>query len=173
MSKTISQAEYDFLDHSNRIEGVYDGDSLGNAIGAWTFLKTKKKLTTGIILKVHKILMLNQPLQPDEIGYFRKIPVYVSGREGAPPFIIPEQVDQWVLNVNDLIENGIKESEIFKDKMPRHQHVKYEHIHPFVDGNGRTGRIFYNWTRLKLGLPIHVIKEKERQDYYQWFRELK
>jgi len=171
MSKTISQEEYDFLDHSNRIEGVYDGDSLGDAIGAWTYLKKEKKLTIGKVLKVHKILMLHQPLQPDERGYFRKIPVYVGGKEGAPPFIIPEQIEQWILNVNDLLGGGYKESEIFKERLTKEQHVKYEQIHPFVDGNGRTGRIFYNWTRLKLGLPIHVIREEERQDYYKWFKE--
>ena len=50
-------------------------------------------------------------------------------------------------------------------------HVKYEKIHPFVDGNGRTGRIFMNWWRIKNNLPILVIHEgKEQMDYYKWFK---
>ncbi len=49
-------------------------------------------------------------------------------------------------------------------------HVMYERIHPFLDGNGRTGRIFMNWTRVKrCKLPVLVIKEEERQEYYKWF----
>ena len=50
-------------------------------------------------------------------------------------------------------------------------HIAYERIHPFIDGNGRTGRMFMNWQRLKAGLPILVIKEKEKQEYYKWFNE--
>jgi hypothetical protein len=49
-------------------------------------------------------------------------------------------------------------------------HVSFEHLHPFRDGNGRVGRILYNWQRLKLGLPIHVIKYEDRWEYYNWFK---
>ena len=48
-------------------------------------------------------------------------------------------------------------------------HVKFESIHPFVDGNGRTGRLLMNWIRIKIGLPILVIKESEKFEYYKWF----
>jgi Fic family protein len=50
-------------------------------------------------------------------------------------------------------------------------HIRYEHIHPFVDGNGRTGRMFMNWERLKAGLPLLVIKESKKYDYYDWFKD--
>lgn len=54
--------------------------------------------------------------------------------------------------------------------MMKNHHVEYEIIHPFVDGNGRTGRMFMNWERLKGGLPILVIHEgEEQQEYYKWF----
>lgn len=168
-----TEIENEFLRESNAIEGVYDIGSLWNAISAWNFLKTKKKLTIGAILKVHKIMMLNQPLQPDERGYFRQCEVTIGKRFGLNWVKVPESMHQWVLNVNDLIENGIKESELFKERMTKEQHIKYENIHPFVDGNGRTGRIFYNWTRLKLGMPIYVIREEERLAYYEWFKEQK
>ncbi len=35
--------------------------------------------------------------------------------------------------------------------------------------NIRLGRIIYNAHRVKLGLPIHIIKESEKEEYYEWF----
>jgi Fic family protein len=48
-------------------------------------------------------------------------------------------------------------------------HVKFEKIHPFEDGNGRIGRILLNWQRVKAGLPILTIYEKDKHAYYKWF----
>ncbi len=59
-----------------------------------------------------------------------------------------------------------------KERYSKMLHVEYERIHPFVDGNGRTGRMFMNWWRMKNGLPVLVIHEGEEQmDYYQWFKD--
>ena len=49
-------------------------------------------------------------------------------------------------------------------------HIMFEHIHPFEDGNGRTGRILMNIQRLKIGLPILIIYEKHKFKYYDWFK---
>jgi len=55
-------------------------------------------------------------------------------------------------------------------------HVTYEGIHPFVDFNGRTGRMFMNWERMQAGLPILIIKADwpkiggEQMEYYKWFQ---
>jgi hypothetical protein len=50
-------------------------------------------------------------------------------------------------------------------------HVAFETIHPFVDGNGRIGRILMNWQRLQEGLPILIIHEgPEQMEYYKWFK---
>lgn len=161
----------EFLKESNAIEGVYDFDSLLHAVDAWQYLSKRKVMTTGLILKVHKILMLNQPLQPDERGYFRKVPVWIGGKEGIQANRIPEEIVQWTKNVNDLIRGGKKESDIFKERVSKIQHIEYERIHPFIDGNGRTGRMFMNWTRLRIGLPVLVIHEgKEQMEYYKWFK---
>ena len=161
--------ETEFLDRSNRIEGVYDEDSLTQAEYAWDFLKRQKKLTIGIILKVHKILMLHQNLLPSDKGYFRKVMVYVGNRPTLNALHIEEHLKQWVVNVNDMVDNW-KESEIFKERICKEHHIAYEKIHPFIDGNGRTGRMFMNWERLKIDLPLLVIHEGEEQiAYYKWF----
>src|SRR3990167_7533279 len=152
----------EFLKESNAIEGVYDNASLLQAQEAWKFLIKQKELTVGAVLKTHKILMLLQNLYPNEKGYFRTLHVLIGGREGLEHKKIPHAVGQWVLNVNDVVKNGQKENPIFLQRITQSHHVSYEEIHPFVDGNGRTGRIFLNWERLRVGLPILIIKADER-----------
>jgi Fic family protein len=113
--------------------------------------------------------MLHKKLLPNERGYFRTVPVWVGGREGKPWAAIPELVRQWVVNANDLVKNGKNDSNHFLHELIKIHHVRYEAIHPFTDGNGRTGRMLMNWERIKLGFPIIVILEKEKQKYYDWF----
>lgn len=156
----LSAEEIEFLQHSNYIEGVTDSESLDQAVFAWNYLKVQKDLNVTNIKKTHKILMLKQPLKPNEKGYFRTIPVWISGKTGAAVSGVPADMIAWAASANmSKEEMAIKED-----------HITYEKIHPFVDGNGRTGRMFMNWQRLKNGLPILVIREEERQDYYNWFK---
>ena len=169
----------EFLIESNAIERVFDDVSFEQAVLAWKYISKVKKMTAGHILEMHKILMLHQDLEKNEKGYFRTVPVWVGGREGLYSALIPAAVDQWVLNANDLVENGKKEPDVWKERMVKLHHVTYEEIHPFVDGNGRTGRLLMNWERRRLGLPICIIHADwpeiggEQQSYYKWFRELK
>ena len=153
-----------FLKNSNAIEDVFDEDSLKQARYAWDYCISEPKLTPGVILKTHKILMLNQPLRPDERGYFRKRPVWVGGREGLHYSKISEAIKSWCELVND--KKFHKEENSWK-----YHHIDYEEIHPFIDGNGRTGRIFMNWQRIRSGLPIVVIRASRRYKYYEWFKD--
>lgn len=161
----------EFLRESNAIEGVRDQDSLDQAKHAWEFLMKQEELTIGNILKTHKIIGLNQCLKPNEKGYFRTVPVWVGGREGIRFDKIRKAMDQWVLNAMDVVNNGKKEPKEFLIELINAQHVVFEKIHPFVDINGRTGRLLLNWTRFQLGLPILIIHAgKEQMEYYRWFR---
>lgn len=162
----------EFLKESNAIEGVYDADSFRQALYAWLYLSKVKELTMNDILKTHKILMLHQNLQPNEKGYFRKVPVYIGGHEGIDYIKIDETLKQLVYNINDVVQNGKRESQIFLERITKEHHVKYEKIHPFVDGNGRTGRMIMNWERLRMKLPLLIIHEGEEQmEYYKWFKD--
>lgn len=157
MSKLTSR-EMEFLKESNAIEGVYDYNSLVQAIEAWKYLKTQKEMNPGVVLKTHKILMLHQPLMPDERGYFRKVPVWIGANYGIDWKIIPERIDIWCKN-----------AWLWPQRWKEH-HIQYEKIHGFVDGNGRTGRMFMNWQRLKAKLPIYIVHAGEEQmEYYKWF----
>jgi Fic family protein len=157
----------DFLRESNAIEGVYDDDSLQQAQYAWEYLISQEKITPSVVLKTHKILMLHQPLRPDEKGYFRMAQVWIGGKEGLHYSEIREAMKGWCERAN--LQVAHPGSRIEEDIQAHH--VLYENIHPFIDGNGGTGRMFMNWQRLKLGLPILVIKADEKLEYYKWFNE--
>lgn len=153
-----------FLEQSNAIEGVYDDDSLIQALEAWCYLEDKEELSHDIVLKTHKILMLHQKLKPNEKGYFRTQAVWVGGREGVPHFAISDYIGKWIKKMNAAYPQGGNE------ELSKHLHVEYEKIHPFIDGNGRTGRMFMNWWRLKNNLPLMIIHADRRHAYYEWFK---
>ncbi len=158
----------EFLKESNHIEGVYDEDSLQQALYAWKYLIGEKEMTPHVICKTHKILMLHQKLDPDQKGYFRKVPVWIGGKKGMSISRIPNAISDWCEDMNNYKESNLSKNQL--ERISEYLHVNYEKIHPFVDGNGRTGRMFMNWWRIKNGLPILIIKADERGEYYKWFK---
>lgn len=152
----------EFLKESNAIEGVYDDQSLTDALQAWNYLMTRDVMTLSVIKETHRILMQHQPILPADKGNFRIEPVFVGGRSCAHWGLIP------ILILNKFCFQTMRFS---PPPDWKELHITYERIHPFIDGNGRTGRMFMNWTRLKrCELPILVIHEGEEQkEYYTWF----
>ena len=157
MEDEISPVEVDFLRESNAIEGVYDEESLLLAAKAWKYMKKQETLSFDALLKAHDILM-EEHLPAHERGHLRTRDVFVGGRKGAAPELLDELVQNWVNEANENIESE------------KNLHIDFELIHPFIDGNGRIGRMLYNWQRLKNGKEIEVIKESSKQEYYKWFR---
>ena len=93
-------------------------------------------------------------------GKFRRCNVQVGGYV-APHWIkVPDLMAEWVLHWSSAATpEDIKRA-----------HVAFESIHPFEDGNGRTGRMIMNWQRNRAWLIPLCIKASERQVYYEWFR---
>src|SRR5258708_13496174 len=82
---------------------------------------------------------------------------------------IDEKMSKWIVRVNTLVTSNLKGVDAYKGIIKR-DHIAYESIHPFGDGNGRTGRIFYNWERLRLGIPIQIIHVgKDKKKSYKCF----
>ena len=157
----------DFLGESNWIEGVMDKDSLDQAVFAWEYLIEQKKLTPSVILKTHKILMLHQKLLPDEKGYFRRHQVMVGNKEKIRWESVPFTIRELCNRVKFISDFPYKKKDLVT--MAKSLHIEFENIHPFVDGNGRVGRMIMNWWRIQRGLPILVIKASRKKTYYKWF----
>jgi hypothetical protein len=104
-------------------------------------------------------------------GVLRDCPVYVGGKEAMKADMLNHALLEWCRAMNKVIADTPLISPR-KEKTSRDLHVSYEKIHPFVDGNGRTGRMLMNWWRVREGLPLLVIHEgKEQREYYKWFKQ--
>ena len=162
-----------FLLESNAIEDVFDEQSLKDALKAWKYLSKQDVLTIEVILETHKILMENQPLSelPEiDKGRFRLQPVWIGGREGIEWSKIPPTMDEWIKDVDNTIRASVINLNEENEKRVKTDHVTFEHAHPFINGNGREGRLLMLWERLQIGLPILIIKADERWKYYEWFK---
>ncbi len=155
-----------FLKESNAIEGVYDDESLVSARSAWDYLSEEYELHLDNMLVAHSILMEDK-LFPNQIGCLRKGDVTVGGNPCLEYQMVPSKIAEWIVNVNVAMK--YPRDAKGNTKLSKYWHVKFERIHPFVDGNGRIGRMLMNWWRGMVGLPILVIYEKDKADYYKWF----
>ena len=172
MKKPTQEAVKEFLLQSNAIEGIHNDDSYRQAKTAWDFLMTVDHITPIVVMKTHGILLAHPRFSSDQdldkkyVGNYRDYPIWVGGRMGMYHTDIPGAVIAWCEEMNVSTEDGIK------DQLSQALHVQYEKIHPFGDGNGRTGRMFMNWWRLKNGLPLLTIHAGEEQmEYYKWFKD--
>ncbi len=86
---------------------------------------------------------------------------YVTGKNeiGAPPEDVADEMAELLEELHDIP----------RDKLLRaaaYYHVKFENIHPFADGNGRTGRLSMNYFLVLNGHPPITIHQEDRKDYY-------
>ena len=92
--------------------------------------------------------------------------VFIRGSEHIPPepAKIPNLMNYFVYNYNH------DEVDIF-DKIAKY-HIDFERIHPFEDGNGRTGRLLINYELVKNNLPPAVIEKDDRVKYFEFLRNV-
>lgn len=112
------------------------------------------------------IKKLNETINRDikDTEGYRTVQVFIRGSEHIPPAPekIPNLMTYFVYNCNH------DEEDIFT-KIARY-HIEFEKIHPFEDGNGRTGRLLLNYELLKNDIPPVVISKEERVKYFEFLR---
>lgn len=161
----------EMLIQSNLIEDMSMKYAHQDAMKAWRYIVTVPELSVGAILRVHELLAAR--INPRIAGALRTVDVYIGGqrREYTGRENLLNQLQDFIYNVDSSIKSH---GGFDKEQSVIDCHVEFEKIHPFEDFNGRTGRILYNWHRLKLGLPIHVIHVgQEQYDYYKLFKKQK
>jgi Fic family protein len=132
-----------------------------------SYIDTKSKeqeLSLDVILLLHKMLMAN--IRDDIAGRFRKAGEYVRvANHIAPgPEKITDKLEKMLAEYNsNSHENIIKRIALL--------HLTFEQTHPFVDGNGRIGRVINNYLLIREGFVPVNIKFIDREMYYEAFKE--
>ena len=120
------------------------------------------ELTINDILDIHRRVL--GWVDPIESGKFRKHQVYVGN------FVPPqaEHVDKLMNEFVDWLNVIQTQNEAHPVQIAALAHYKFVYIHPFYDGNGRTGRLLMNLILMKSGLPPVIIRKQDRLDYYDY-----
>lgn len=154
------------LDVSRNVElrEVYEAKNLARVMQYIRGSAASHALTQDFILLLHKMLIGN--INDALAGRFRTKGEYVRvDSHIAPP---PEQVEPMIA---DILSEYSSDHELYViDKIAK-WHLDFETIHPFNDGNGRIGRVLMNVQLRQAGFPPVIIRDKEKDDYYQAFRE--
>ena len=148
-----------YIHHSNLIENIDDPKEDTQSLKAWEWLIKQDAIVPSVILALHYKITKNQ-LKKGEAGEYRKVQVWVGNYTPPPAMIVSQLVYDWCMDVNY--------TEL--EKLPREAHVAFEKIHPFIDGNGRTGRMLMWLQEKKLGQIPTMIRFEDRQRYYEWFK---
>lgn len=136
---------YETINHKRALELLFNN------------LQNNKELDERLIKKLNEII--NRDIKDTE-GY-RTVQVFIQGSEHIPPE--PEKIPNLMLY--HIYNYNHDEQDIFS-KIAKY-HIEFEKIHPFEDGNGRTGRLLINYELLKNDLPPVVIAKEDRVKYFE------
>ncbi|MBR0072652.1 MAG: Fic family protein [Bacteroidales bacterium] len=122
----------------------------------------QKPLTEYDICSIHSLVLADRK---DDRGRWRRVPVTIAGAMTNPvqPFQIEPMIGALLVDLQTVYSklNIVERVALF--------HLRFESIHPFIDGNGRTGRLLMNLQLIQAGFPPINIKFADRQRYYEAF----
>src|SRR3989344_4361150 len=178
----------EFIYESDLIENIQDNKVLlerqlrkgkqdGHA-GAIVYLKklTQRKkhlLTKEDIQKVQGLITEEQgkkrpdlKLPPEAIGNYRLSNVSVAGRKCPESWQVPSLMEDFIKNIQDWQKCWREFSEIQNLAILSDYHYDFEIIHPFIDGNGRTGRALVLYWMLYMDKEPFIFHNREKYLFY-------
>ena len=119
------------------------------------------RITAHDIRQLHQLVLAN--IDDENAGKYRQVSVRIAGARHVPPepWDVPAQMDgllRWLTGTTARKMHPITRAAI--------AHHRFVNIHPFVDGNGRTGRLLLNVLLFGDGYPPAVIEAVNRRQYY-------
>ena len=129
----------------------------------FSILESNEDLSNEFIIKTHSGLMENIDMRK---GYRTiDIRVFRANFKSTPAPYVKTDMDlllKWY---------GKNKSTLHPLVLATIFHHKFEKIHPFMDGNGRTGRMLMNYILIQNGYPPIVIHKKTRAEYLEALRD--
>lgn len=118
-------------------------------------------LTPFHLRQLHALVMAR--IDGAEAGRYRSLPVRIAGTTFEPPDVldVPSRMDAWAAW---LRSEGAAAHPVTRAAQAHHRFVA---IHPFLDGNGRTGRLLMNLVLMAEGYPPTIIPHTTRPQYYR------
>ena len=122
-------------------------------------------LSLELIKKIHFLLCQNAI--DGVAGTFKTIPNMIIGASFTPtqPYMVITELQEWILNLEAQLESQVKEGII--EAICR-QHIAFERIHPFSDGNGRVGRALMVYNKKKKGIAPIVVTKEDKAEYISY-----
>ncbi len=155
LSKNVTISEKSFKEHLE-IYGHKEALEYVHSIA-----NKDEKLDLDVINQIHYMVLLNNA---NYRGRYRDDYVFIGDHIPPPCEQIPERLSSMISDYHEKLKNGVHPIEAIAGL-----HLEFEYIHPFFDGNGRTGRLILNLELMKHGyLPVNI-KFTERQSYYKCF----
>jgi len=143
---------------------IFETKNLARVVTYIDIKAKEQELNLDMILTLHKMLVSN--IRDEIAGRFREKNEFVRiGNHIAPA---PEEVIGLLLKM--LVQYFSSSHENIIKRLAR-LHLTFEHIHPFIDGNGRIGRVINNYLLLREGFVPINIKFIDRKKYYEAFNE--
>ncbi|MBC8501199.1 MAG: Fic family protein [Nanoarchaeota archaeon] len=131
-----------------------------NMLKAWNYVEEHKNSlpTKEDLLTLHELV--NRDIESDEtLGEYKKVQNY-AGEENTTSFLfVKERMKQLLSWIRQAFRNMDDFEVAFQS------HAQFEIIHPFVDGNGRVGRLLLNWLLMNKHLMPFAIRAVQKPEY--------